>query len=90
MRRPREVLLKQTGEVFPVEPDSPANSLEVFSAASTETLEALLLNRMNSVANLRKDIALLVDEMAEQIADIKVAQLLLHQNKTRKRNEEAR
>ncbi len=42
------------------------------------------MNRMNSVANLRKDIALLVNEMAEQIADAKVAELLLHQKKNKK------
>jgi hypothetical protein len=67
-----------------LEPKS--GSLESLAAASAETLEALMMTRMNTAANLRKDIALLIGELAEQIADAKVAELILRQNRNRKRN----
>jgi hypothetical protein len=72
---------------FPtLEPDAKADSLELFAAASSETLQNIMLTRMSTAANLQKDIAVLIKEVAEQLADAKVAELLLRQKKTRNRN----
>ena len=60
---------------------SKTNALEFFSGAPQVTLEALMLSRMNTVANLQRDIAALISEMAEQLADAKVAEMLLRQQK---------
>jgi hypothetical protein len=60
---------------------SKSNALEFFSGAPQVTLEALMLSRMNTVANLQRDIAALISEMAEQLADAKVAEMLLRQEK---------
>ena len=60
---------------------SKSNALEFFSGAPQVTLEALMLSRMNTVANLQRDIAALISEMAEQLADAKVAEMLLRQKK---------
>jgi hypothetical protein len=57
------------------------NALEYFSSAPGGTLETLILARMNTVANLKRDIAALISEMAEQLADAKVAEMLLRQKK---------
>ena len=53
---------------------------------SSETLQNIMLTRMSTAANLQKDIAVLIKEVAEQLADAKVAELLLRQKKTRNRN----
>jgi hypothetical protein len=61
--------------------DRKSNTLGFFSGASQVTLEALILSRMNTVANLKRDLADLISEMAEQLADAKVAEMLLRQKK---------
>jgi len=72
---------------FPIlESDAKADSLESFATMSSETLQNIMLTRMSTAANLQKDIAVLIKEVAEQLADAKVAELLLRQKRTRNRN----
>lgn len=72
----RRVPFKRSVPALP-EIDERSSPIESFAAASPETLEALMLSRMNTAANLRKDIGMLIVELAEQIADAKLAELLL-------------
>ena len=61
--------------------DEKSSPIESLAAASPETLEALMLSRMNTAANLREDIGLLIAELAEQLADAKLAEMLLAQKR---------
>ncbi|HVB55854.1 MAG TPA: hypothetical protein VNE63_05395 [Candidatus Acidoferrales bacterium] len=70
----------------PTEAGAKTDPIEVFSAASRETLQAIMLSRMNTVANLKKDISALISEMVEQLADAKLAEMLLNRKAVRKEN----
>ncbi len=59
-------------------------AIEDFSRASEETLQTLLLSRMNLASNLRRDIDELVLRLAEQLAEAKIAQMLLQMKESRK------
>ena len=84
----RDKLTKPPGDLAPLpEPEEKPSPIEVFAAASEETLQSLMLSRMNTAANIRKDITNLVQEMAEQIADAKLAELLLAQKQRRRENQ---
>jgi hypothetical protein len=87
MKTPRQ-LLKQVREIpdpsrFLIESAPVTDSMESLASASPATLENLVLSRLNTAANLRKDIALLISKLAEELADVKIAELLLHQKITR-------
>ena len=76
---------------FPtLEPDAKADSLESFATMSSEPLQNIMLTRMSTAANLQKDIARLIKEVVEQLADAKVAEMLLLRKSTRKRNGDSR
>ena len=66
------------------EPEAKPSPIEILAAASEETLQNLMLSRMSTAANLRRDIDMLIAELAEQVADAKLAEILLAQ-KQRKR-----
>lgn len=68
------------------EPEAKPDRIESLAAASERTLENLMLLRMNTAANIRKDIALLISELAEQLADAKLAEMLLAQRQRKKAN----
>ncbi len=74
------------GEKSSPETDERSNPIESLAAASPETLQELMLSRMNTAANLRKDIPLLIAEMAEQLADAKLAELLLAEKRRKRGN----
>lgn len=57
------------------------NPIESLGSASDETLQSLMLQKMSHAANLRKDIANLIAELADQLADVKLAELLLAQRR---------
>lgn len=48
-----------------------------FASASRETLETVILSRMNLARNLRREIDAMAERMAEALADAKVAEMLL-------------
>lgn len=48
-----------------------------WASAPPETLQTLILTRMNLVKNMQRDIAAQIERMAEQMADAKVAEMLL-------------
>jgi hypothetical protein len=68
--------------VLPDFEDKP-DSLETLAAASNETLEALMLAKMNTAQNLQRDIAMLIAEVADQLAEAKLAEMLLAQRRKR-------
>lgn len=59
------------------EPEAKPNPIESLGSASEETLQNLMLLKMSMAANLRRDIANLISELADQLADAKLAELLL-------------
>jgi hypothetical protein len=66
--------------------DGERDQIETLAAASNETLEALMLAKMNMASNIQRDIAVLIGELADQLAEQKLAEMLLAQR--RKRNRE--
>lgn len=68
--------------VLPDLEDKP-DSLETLAAASDETLEALMLSKMNTARNLQRDIGALIAEVANQLAEAKLAEMLLAQRRKR-------
>jgi hypothetical protein len=65
------------------EPEPKPNPIESLGSASEETLQNLMLSRMATAANLRRDIANLISQMAEQLGDAKLAEMLLAQKRKR-------
>lgn len=75
---------KQQLAVVPETPEL-TRSIEMFMEASEEILQSLMLSRMNIAANLRNDIEILINELAEKTAEAKLAEMLLAQRKRQKR-----
>lgn len=63
--------------------DGERDQVETLATASSETLEALLLAKMNTARNLERDIAMLISELAAQLAEAKLSEMLLAQRRKR-------
>jgi hypothetical protein len=74
---------KQQLAVVPETPEQ-TRSIEIFMEASDGMLQSLLLSRLNIAANLRSDIEILVSELAEKMAEAKLAEILLAQRQRQK------
>ena len=69
-----------------VAPETPevTRSIEMFMEASEEMLQSLMLSRLNIATNLRNDIEVLIDELAEKTSGANLAEMLLAQRKRQK------
>lgn len=68
------------------EPQAKPNPVDSLAAASEECLQNLMLSHMSMAANLRQNISDLIWELAEQIADAKLAEMLLAQKQRKRGN----
>ncbi|MGH9690192.1 MAG: hypothetical protein ACRD4C_03685 [Candidatus Acidiferrales bacterium] len=85
MKPPRDRMpsLVEALSFEPAKNNLKSDSIESFAAMSRETLQTLMLSRMNTAANLRKDIVLLIAEIVEQLADAKLAEMLINRKQVR-------
>ena len=54
------------------------NLMDSLALASVPTLHDFQLSRLASAANLQKDVLVILREMVDQLAEAKLAELLLH------------
>ena len=68
------------------EPKAKPNPMDSLAAASEECLQNLMLSHMSMAANLRQNTSDLIWELAEQVADAKLAEMLLAQKQRKRGN----
>jgi hypothetical protein len=54
------------------------NLMDSLALASVPTLQDFQLSRLASAANLQKDLIVILQQMVDQLAEAKLAELLLH------------
>ena len=87
MKQIRELTLAlaEPSSFLAVESSAEAVSIESLAAASPATLQAIMLTKMSAAANLKKDIGQLISELVEQLADAKIAELVLRQKEAQRK-----
>jgi len=84
--REQAMALAEPSSFLAVESAAKAGSIESLAAASPATLQTIMLAKMGAAANLKRDIGQLISELAEQLADAKVCELILRQKEAQRKN----
>ena len=71
--------MRQERHIPALDIETKPDRIESFAAASTETLRNLMLKRMSLAANLERDVSALISELAEQLAEARLAEMRLAQ-----------